>query len=563
MQEQEKDQEILNYSAKPLGTTELFPLSMKFSPNGRHFAVISEKDFVISTSGVYRDTYAGSCTDLAWSQGSDFAIKDGQSVRIFKGNKEESKLSVSFHFDNIFGGPLLALKNQESVYFYDFDTQTLIRKIDSSIKDIIWNENKTKVALVSDEVTFILNFNNKEVEKYIEVITNEEDQVENDDGCEEAFDPVHEINETIISGLWYDEVFIYHTSKNKLNYLIDTQSFSITTLNSTYTMLGFYQASGKIFFMTKSFQLMGVNFPISFINYQGLIIKKDYEKASALHKDIPVEYHEKVCRFLEKFDLYELSYSLTTNQQKKFELAIKLRKLEDAIVICTNMNNKDNWKITADLAMDLGEFKLAEESMKMACDYSGLLMYYSCISNKEKLHELADVASSEGFYNISFNCYMQLNDLNKCVQILLESNQIAEAALFCRTYCPSALSQVLDTWNEQINELDPSQRTSLKIINPLEHIENKEKVEESEHIVNDFYKLVNSVSCTKTNKLLNFQEIDILAELEKGNINLNDLLLLQEPEPDESSTSNKLKNGEKTEDKKAFSAYDEDEEEYQ
>ncbi len=49
MQEQEKDQEILNYSAKPLGTTELFPLSMKFSPNGRHFAVISEKDFVIST----------------------------------------------------------------------------------------------------------------------------------------------------------------------------------------------------------------------------------------------------------------------------------------------------------------------------------------------------------------------------------------------------------------------------------------------------------------------------------------------------------------------------------
>lgn len=562
MQEQEKDQEILNYSAKPLGTTELFPLSMKFSPNGRHFAVISEKDFVISTSGVYRDTYAGSCTDLAWSLSGDFAIKDGQSVKIFKGNKEESKLSVSFYFDNIFGGPLLALKNQDSVYFYDFDTQILIRKIDSSIKEIIWNDNKTKVALVSDDVTFILNFNNKEVEKYIESITNDEEEAENDDGCEEAFDPVHEINETLISGIWYDDVFIYHTSKNKLNYLIETQSFSITTLNSSFTMLGFYQASGKIFFMTKSFQLMGVNFPISFINYQGLILKKDYAKASALYKEIPSEYHEKVCRFLEKFNLFELSYSLTTNQQRKFELAVKLRKLEDAIVLCTNMNKKDNWKITADLAMDLGEFKLAEESMKMAGDYSGLLMYYSCISNKEKLQELAVVATSEGLFNIAFNCYFQLNDLNKCVQILLDSNQIAEAALFCRTYVPSALAQILSTWNDQINEIDPSQRTLLKIINPLDHIENKEKVEESEQVVNDFYKLANSQNCKKTNRLMSFQDIDILAELEKGNIDLTELLQLNEPEQEEIPDT-EMRKEDKPVEKKAFSAYDEEEEEYQ
>lgn len=64
----------------------------------------------------------------------------------------------------------------------------------------------------------------------------------------------------------------------------------------------------------------------------------------------------------------------------------------------------------------------------------------------------------ESNYTIAFNCYIQVNDLETCLNILVDSKQIAEACLFCRTYCPSKLSTVLPLWNEELNEIDPSQR---------------------------------------------------------------------------------------------------------
>lgn len=357
-----------------MGTTELFPIEMKFSPNGRQFAVMSDKDFVISSSGVYRDSYAGSCADLAWNNNGDFAIKDNQVVRYFKGLKEEGHFKVKYSFDNIFGGALLGLRGADSIYFYDFESQLFISKIDHSVKNVIWSDNRTEVALISEDSTFIYKVSIKSIDEFIEA-NNEEDA--NVELTEKVFSLKYEIKDSIVKGLWYEDVLIYQTKKNKLSYLIEDQIFSITALNGNYTMLGFYQSTGKIYFMTKSFQMIHIQFPISYINYQCSILKKDYKAAESIFLDIPVEYHDKCCKFLEKFNLYELSYIKTTNQQRKLELAIKLKKLNDATVIATKLNSKENWKIVGDLAMSLGEFRIAEECMQMAKDYSGLLFYYS------------------------------------------------------------------------------------------------------------------------------------------------------------------------------------------
>ena len=82
------------------------------------------------------------------------------------------------------------------------------------------------------------------------------------------------------------------------------------------------------------------------------------------------------------------------------------------------------------------------------------------ISHKEKLSELGLKSIDEGFFNIAFNCFVQTNDLDKCVDILLQTNKIPEAALFCRTYYPSRLSEVLSIWNTEINKSDQSERSS-------------------------------------------------------------------------------------------------------
>lgn len=96
--------------------------------------------------------------------------------------------------------------------------------------------------------------------------------------------------------------------------------------------------------------------------------------------------------------------------------------------------------------------------MLQARDYNGLLLYYSCINNKTKLLDLAENSENRGFYNVAYSSYFLLNNLEKCLEVLIKSKRFPEAALFCRTYHPVKLSFVLDLWNNENNTEDLNSR---------------------------------------------------------------------------------------------------------
>lgn len=108
--------------------------------------------------------------------------------------------------------------------------------------------------------------------------------------------------------------------------------------------------------------------------------------------------------------------------------------------------------------MELSAFKIAEECMILAKDFNGLLLYYSCINNRSKLQELSESSEKNGYYNVAYTANFLLNNLEKCLEILIKSNRYPEAALFCRTYYPSRLAQTLDSWNQEINAEDVTTR---------------------------------------------------------------------------------------------------------
>jgi coatomer subunit beta' len=43
-----------------------------------------------------------------------------------------------------------------------------------------------------------------------------------------------------------------------------------------------------------------------------------------------------------------------------------------------------------------------------------------------------------------------VGDAEKCVQILIKSKRIAEAAFFARAYCPSRIPSVINAWDESL-----------------------------------------------------------------------------------------------------------------
>ena len=181
--------------------------------------------------------------------------------------------------------------------------------------------------------------------------------------------------------------------------------------------------------------------------------------------------------------------------------------------------------MVADLAIELGEFNLAEKAMKEGNDWNGLLLYYSSIKNRKKLKEFANEEKKAGMFNVAFSSYFQLNNYEECLNILLDSRRYPEGATFARTYIPSKIDQVIELWNKQIEEEDKNNRITMKIVSPLNE-KNIEHLTICENICKEFYStLDDDKNKINQDSINNFQEYDLYKEINEGkNIKLSDIL---------------------------------------
>jgi coatomer subunit beta' len=255
------------------------------------------------------------------------------------------------------------------------------------------------------------------------------------------------------------------------------------------------------------------------------ILSKDFELAEKLLPKIPESFNESIIKFLEKFELYDLCYKITKNQNQKFSLAIKLKKLSEAYEIATTSKNSEKLKMVSDLAIELGEFNFAEKTMKEGHDWNGLLLYYSSIQNRKKLKEFADEAKKAGMFNVAFGSYFQLNCYNECLNILLDSRRYPEAATFSRTYLPSKVEEVIEIWNKQIEEEDKNNRTTMKIISPINK-HNEESLTLTENLFKEFYAgLDDEKNKLNQGNINNFQGFDFFKEINDGKkVKLDDVI---------------------------------------
>ena len=56
-------------------------------------------------------------------------------------------------------------------------------------------------------------------------------------------------------------------------------------------------------------------------------------------------------------------------------------------------------------------------------------------------------------YNVAFTCYLNLRQTEKCLDILLTTDRIPEAALFARTYLPSRVPELVAKWKTHLDDL--------------------------------------------------------------------------------------------------------------
>jgi len=70
-------------------------------------------------------------------------------------------------------------------------------------------------------------------------------------------------------------------------------------------------------------------------------------------------------------------------------------------------------------------------------------MFYSSYGDEEGLRKLVDQSERSGKYNVALEAAFLLADADRCIQILLKSKRIAEAAMFARAYAPSKIESIM------------------------------------------------------------------------------------------------------------------------
>ncbi|KAF3389188.1 Coatomer subunit beta' [Penicillium rolfsii] len=444
-----KDGEPITLPTKDLGQCEVYPQTLSHNPNGRFVSVCGDGEYIIYTALAWRNKAFGSALDFAWGSkdnSNDYAIRESAtSVKIFKNFKEQpGGLDVGFQAEGLSDGVLLGVKGQGGIGLFDWETGNLVRRIEAEPKSVHWSESGDLVTLACEDAFYVLRYSR---EAYIEGVNNGE---ADEDGVEAAMELVATINETVRTGEWVGDCFIYTNSTNRLNYLVGDQTYTISHFDQPMYLLGYLPRDGRIYLADKDVNVVSFALSLAVLQYETLILRNETEAAAEVLQDVPEDQMNKIARFLEGQGYKEQALEVATDPEHRFDLALSLNDLETALEIARVANVEHKWKAIGDAALSSWNLALAQECFTHAKDVGSLLLLHTASNNQEGLRSLAAQAADSGLHNVAFSTLWSLGDVDGCIDLLVKTNRLAESVLFAQTYKPSRAPELVVQWKASL-----------------------------------------------------------------------------------------------------------------
>lgn len=468
---------------RDLGTTELFPQMLKHNCNGRFVAVCGDGEFIIYTSQALRNKAFGQALDFVWSGSGtgDYAIRESiNRVKTFKNFKESKTIIPACSAaETLFGGHLIGVKSADNaVLFYDWDSGQFVQKIEAAAVQVYWSDAGNMVLLACEGSAYVLSHNQEVTAQAIGM-----GQVSADSGIEGSFDLLYEISDTITSGKWVGDCFIYANAVGRLNYSVGGQIETLVHLdtssggNTQHVVLGYLAKEDRLYMMDKSLNIVSYTVMLSVLQYQTAVMRGDFDAANELLPTVPESEYTKVARFLESQGFKEEALAVTTDPDHKFDLSLELGQVDLAhtILLETPEEDKDStdtlgkWKRLSDAALKDTNLELCELAARSSNDFSGMLLMYSATGNLSGMERLAADAAAAGKVNVAFCAYILTGNVEACAELLIESQRFPEAALFVRSYQPSRMNDVVQLWKQDLAKISESAANALAT--PAENIE--------------------------------------------------------------------------------------------
>uniref|UniRef100_A0A669BAP5 Coatomer subunit beta' n=1 Tax=Oreochromis niloticus TaxID=8128 RepID=A0A669BAP5_ORENI len=459
-----KDGERLPLAVKDMGSCEIYPQTIQHNPNGRFVVVCGDGEYIIYTAMALRNKSFGSAQEFAWAHdSSEYAIRESNSVvKIFKNFKEKKSFKPDFGAEGIYGGFLLGVRSVNGLAFYDWENTELIRRIEIQPKHIFWSDSGELVCIATEESFFILRYLADKV-----AASQENNEGVTEDGIEDAFEVQGEIQEIVKTGLWVGDCFIYTSSVNRLNYYVGGEIVTIAHLDRTMYLLGYIPKDDRLYLGDKELNIVSYSLLVSVLEYQTAVMRRDFGMADKVLPTIPKEQRTRVAHFLEKQGFKQQALAVSTDPEHRFELALQLGELKIAYQLAVEAESEQKWKQLAELAISKCQFGLAQECLHHAQDYGGLLLLATASGNAVMVGKLAEGAERDGKNNVAFMTYFLQGKLDQCLELLIRTNRLPEAAFLARTYLPSQVSRVVKLWRENLAKVN--QKAAESLADPTEY----------------------------------------------------------------------------------------------
>ncbi|XP_063871886.1 coatomer subunit beta'-like isoform X2 [Scylla paramamosain] len=460
-----QDGERLPLAVKDLGACDIYPQTIAHNPNGRFVVVCGDGEYIIYTAMALRNKAFGPALEFVWAlDSSEYAIRESNfSVKLFKNFKEKKAFKPDFGCEGIYGGYLLGCRSSTTgLAFYDWETQELVRRIEIQPRQVFWSENGDYVCIATDTNYFILKYS-------AEAVANAREKKEGvtEDGIEDAFDLVGEVQEVVKTGKWVGDCFIYTNSVNRLNYYVGGEIVTIAHLDRTLYLLGYIPKENRLYLGDKELNVVSYELLVSVLEYQTAVMRRDFNTADRVLPTIPPAHRTRVAHFLEKQGFKKQALAVSTDPEHKFDLALSLGELEVCHQLAAEAGSEHKWRLVADLAQQRGDLQMAQTCLLRAHDYPGLLLQATATGNASFIREVGKEAEGQGRNNVAFLSHFLTGNLKECLELLIKTNRIPEAAFFARTYMPSEISRVVEVWKQSAGEkiaqtlADPSQYDNL------------------------------------------------------------------------------------------------------
>lgn len=449
----------ISLQPKELGSVDVFPQALSHSPNGRFVTVVGDGEYVIYTALAWRNKSFGKCQDFVWgSDSNSYAIIDETgAIKYFKNFREVTSWSIplSYGAEKLFGGSLLGVKFDGFIYFFDWESGSLVRRIDVNAQDVVWSDNGELLMIVnskednSEEAgAYALFFDRSVFQDALAQGT-----IDEDEGVSEAFDVLYEMNESVTSGKWVGDVFIFTTSFNRLNYFVGGKVYNLAHYIKDLHLLGYLARDNKVYLADRDATVYGFALSLEVLEFQTLTLRGELEEAlqTVLPNIQGKDSLSKISRFLEGQELYREALEVSQDADQKFDLALKVGELNLAFELLKDETNESRWRSLGDSALEKFNFNLALKAYHKAHDLESLFLLYSSFNDKEGLTELAKESEKNHKFNLAFNSYWLAGDIVGATDLLVKSKRFSEAAIFDATYNKGKdQDNLLKLWKEQL-----------------------------------------------------------------------------------------------------------------